>query len=81
MNKAVNPPNRQEFINGRLLQFFGEWKVQSCYGTFPLSKELQDKCPVENSGVWVSGLVQHGIVTGFHFADETLDGPETKGQP
>lgn len=71
---AVNPPNRQEPINGRLLQFFGEWKIQSGYGTFPLSKELQSKPDVSSNGAWVSGWVRHGIVEHFHFTSETIDG-------
>jgi hypothetical protein len=72
-NKAVNPGNRTESVNGRLLQFYGEWKVQSGYGTFPLAKALQSKCTPEHNGAWVAGTVRAGIVEEFHFEPESVD--------
>ncbi len=59
-------------IQGRLLQFFGEWKVQSGYGTFPLAKTLQSKPDASNNGDWVEAKVIHGEVTDYHFASETI---------
>lgn len=64
--------NKTETINGRLLQFFGVWKVQSGYGTFELSKELQSKPATESNGAWVAATVQHGLVTDYHFEAETV---------
>lgn len=63
---------KTETINGRLLQFFGEWKVQSGYGTFPLSKSLQAKPDVQSNGAWVSATVTQGEVTNYHFEDEAV---------
>lgn len=64
--------NKVETMNGRLLQFYGEWKVQGGYGTFPLSKELQGKPDVSSNGAWVSATVDHGIVTDYHFEEEAV---------
>lgn len=63
---------RPESINGRLLQFFGEWKVQTGYGTFKLSKDLQSKPDACSSGSWVSGIVALGEVVSYHFEDEAV---------
>ncbi len=60
-------------VKGRLLQFFGEWKVQSGYGTFPLSKTLQAKPTVESNGAWVTAQVRAGQVEDYHFETEALD--------
>lgn len=65
--------NKSEVIQGRLLQFFGEWKVQSGYGTFPLSKELQGKPDVSSNGAWVEATIGHGAVIDYHFASEAID--------
>lgn len=64
--------NQTETISGRLLQFYGEWKVQSGYGTFPLKKELQAKPDVGSNGAWVSAEVLHGEVVGYHFEEVAL---------
>lgn len=63
---------KRERIEGRLLQFFGEWKVQSGYGTFPLSKDLQSKPDVSSNGAWVSAVVDLGEVTDYHFEKEEI---------
>lgn len=66
---------KPETINGRLLQFFGVWKVQSSYGTFPLSASLQSKPEASNNADWVSATVKLGEVTEYHFANEPIDNP------
>mgnify|MGYP001413790169 CR=1 FL=1 len=70
---AKIPANIEESINGRLLQFFGVWKIQSGYGTFPLSLELQKTVDESSNGAWVAGWVKHGTVNQFHFENESLD--------
>lgn len=65
--------NRVERCEGRLLQFFGVWKVQSGYGTFPLAAHLQSKPAVESNGAWVEATTEHGLVTDYHFAKEEID--------
>lgn len=67
--------NSSETIEGRLLQFFGEWKVQSSYGTFPLSKALQSKPDVASNGAWITATVSHGEVTDYGFSSEFKDQP------
>ncbi len=62
----------QETVSGRLLTFFGVWKVQSGYGTFPLSKALQTKPDKSSEGAWVAATVQHGEVTNYHFENEGI---------
>jgi len=66
--------NKTETISGRLLQFFGVWKIQTGYGTFPLAKELQGKLDVSANGEWCVATVRHGEVIGYHFAPENIDG-------
>jgi hypothetical protein len=63
---------KPEQISGRLLTFFGVWKVQSGYGTFPLSKELQTKPDPSAQAAWVSATVTRGEVTEYHFSEEKL---------
>ncbi len=63
---------KPENINGRLLQFFGKWKIQSQYGTFELSKELQGKPDVSSNGAWCAAMVTRGEVTAYHFEDEEI---------
>ncbi len=70
-----NMNNKIETVTGRLLQFFGEWKVQSGYGTFPLAKELQSKPDVASNGAMVNAAVDRGIVTSYGFTSETIDTP------
>lgn len=64
--------NKTEKINGRLLQFFGVWKIQSGYGTFPLAKNLQTKPAPASNGAWCSATVHQGEVTEYHFEAETV---------
>lgn len=61
-----------ENINGRLLQFFDVWKVQSGYGTFPLAADLQKKPATDSNGAWVSAVVEAGIVVSYHFSEEAI---------
>jgi len=63
---------RKENINGRLLQFYGVWKVQSGYGTFELAPALQSKPDVSSNGSWVSATVSGGFVTDYHFEEEVV---------
>lgn len=64
--------NKIESINGRLLQYFGKWKVQSSYGTFELSEKLQSKPDVSSNGAWVAASVKLGEVVDYHFSDESV---------
>ncbi len=64
--------NQTEQANGRLLQFFGEWKVQTGYGTFPLSAPLQSKPDTTANGQWVEATITHGIEKEYHFAREAV---------
>ncbi len=65
-----NMTNKKETIKGRLLQFFNEWKVQSGYGTFPLTKSLQSKPTVSLNGSPVEAIILHGEVIDYHFIDD-----------
>lgn len=64
--------NKTESVNGRLMQFFGVWKVQSGYGTFPLDGPLQTKPDTSSNGAWVEAKVNRGVVTDYHFAEEKI---------
>lgn len=64
--------HKTETASGRLLTFFGEWKVQTGYGTFPLSQELQAKPDKDSQAAWVSCIVSHGVVVDYHFSPEPL---------
>jgi hypothetical protein len=64
--------NKPEIVSGRLLQFYGVWKVQSGYGTFPLVESLQSKPDVSSNGSWVSATIERGVVSAYHFQEESL---------
>lgn len=71
---------KTESVNGRLLTFFGVWKVQSGYGTFPLAQTLQTKPDKASEGAWVSASVKQGEVVDYHFESESVDSHLAKGE-
>ena len=70
----VNQYNcKKETVSGRLIMVFGNWVVQSSYGTFPIASHLKGKLQISNNGDWVSATVQCRHVTEYHFMPEPID--------
>jgi len=65
--------SKTETITGYLLFQNNSWSVQSGYGTFPLSEELQSKPDAICAGARVSAKVEHKTVVRYNFVNDSID--------